>query len=112
MLYAISRRPFRPPMTCSSDGLGSPKRLLVVVLEHLGTGLRELRPVLLKASQDGEVALIDHGAAEALHVTGAGLLLLVRAAARRLLLSEGRVGKRNRQQGESQKISTHRVPSF
>jgi len=68
------------------------------------------KPVRARAAFDH--LSIEHGAAEALHVTGAGLLLLVCAAARRLLLSEGRVGKRNRQQGESQKISTHRVPSF
>ena len=55
--------------------------LLAVVFQHLVASRRDLGTILLKASQDGEVALIDHRAAEALHVAGAGLLLLRRSAA-------------------------------
>ena len=61
--------------------------LLPVAFQHLVAGRRDLRTILLQAGQDGEIALIDHRAAEALHVTGASLLLLRRSAA--LLLGEG-----------------------
>src|SRR5258708_17498141 len=61
--------------------------LLAVGFQHLVAGRRDLGAVLLQAGQDGEIALIDHRAAEALHVTGTGLLLLGRSAA--LLLGEG-----------------------
>src|SRR6516164_3922697 len=83
-------------------------RLLSVVLEHLVAGLRKLFAVLLQASQDREVALIDHGATMPLHVTGASLLL-VRVAP---MLREGRRGERERRQGEYQEKSTHRIPSY
>ena len=43
--------------------------------------------MFLQAGQDGEIALIDHRTAEALHVTGASLLLFRCSAA--LLLGEG-----------------------
>ena len=43
--------------------------------------LGQLGAVLLKAGQNGEIALIDHRAAEALNVARAGLLLVRRAAA-------------------------------
>jgi hypothetical protein len=82
--------------------------LLAVVLEHLGAGLRKLLPILLQAGEDGEVALIDHGATMPLHVTGASLLL-VRVAP---MLREGRRGERERGQGDYQEKSTHRIPSY
>ena len=66
---------------------GCESGLLAVAFQHLVAGSRDLGTILLKARQDGEIALVDHRAAEALHVAGAGRLLLRRAAA--LLLGEG-----------------------
>src|SRR6266478_9952802 len=111
MLRFLARRFLPADNGPIATALEQPRRLLVVILQHQGASLRELRPILLQASQDGEVTLIDHGAAEALHVAGAGFLFLLRAAPR-LLGGEGRVGKRERQQSESKKIFTHRVPSL
>src|SRR4051794_32893133 len=83
--------------------------LLVVVLQDLVAGLRDLGPVLLEAGQDGEITLVDDRTAELLHIARAGLLLGVRAAP---LLGErcGREG--GRQQGESDEKLTHCIPSF
>jgi len=66
--------------------------LLPVVLQHHTAWPTQLRTILLKASQNGEFALIDQRATEALNVAGAGLLLLGRAAA--LLLGDGTGGNR------------------
>ena len=55
--------------------------LLAVVFQHLIAGLGQFGTVLLKARQNGEIALIDHRTAEALNVARTGLLLLRRAAA-------------------------------
>src|SRR5882757_7857994 len=74
-------------------------RLLAVVFQHLIAGRRQLRTILLQAGQNGEIALIDHRAAEALDVARARLLLLRRAAA---LLRDGTGGNRDRQEGECQ----------
>src|SRR5258708_26765945 len=97
------------PPTMGATVLWQPRRLLLVALQHLGASLRKLRPILLQAGQDGEVTLINDRAAEALDVAGTGFLFLVRTAP---LLSESHGGERKRQQGESQEIFTHRVPSF
>jgi len=51
--------------------------LLVVVFQHLRACRGQLGTILLQASQNGEVALIDHRAAVALDIARAGLLLLV-----------------------------------
>ncbi|BAC48265.1 bll3000 [Bradyrhizobium diazoefficiens USDA 110] len=83
--------------------------LLVVVLQNLVAGLRDLGPVLLQAGQDGEIALIDDRTAELLHIARAGLLLGVRATP---LLGKCRRGKGRRQQGESDEKLTHCIPSF
>jgi hypothetical protein len=61
--------------------------LLPVVFEHLIAGLRQLRTILLKASQNREVTLIYHFAAVALYIARTGRLLFCRAAA--LLLGDG-----------------------
>jgi hypothetical protein len=87
--------------------------LLVVVLEHLIAGLGYLRAVLLQASQDGEVALINHGAAVALDIARTGRLFLRGAAAlRRLLLGYRTAGNANRQQGECEEKLMHFVPFY
>ena len=54
--------------------------LLPVADQHVAARGRELWPIFLEAGQNGEVALIHQLAAEALHVAGTCLLLLVRAA--------------------------------
>jgi hypothetical protein len=64
----------------------SERGLLPVVLQHLIAGRRDLGAILLQAGQDGEITLIDHRTTEALHVTGASLLLIRCSAA---LLGEG-----------------------
>jgi hypothetical protein len=65
--------------------------LLSVVLQHLIAGLGYLGAILLQASQNGEIALIDHRTAVALNVTRTGCLLLRRAAA--WLVGDGGGGK-------------------
>ena len=73
-----------------------------MVFEHLVAGLAQLRAILLEASQNGEVALIDHGTAEALDIARTGRLLF-RGAAASLLLGHRGGGNGDRQQGESEK---------
>src|ERR1700738_4357563 len=111
MLSAISRRAPRRPNQ-ANNGLAAATigcRLLAVVFQHLIAGRGQLGTILLQASQNGEIALIDHRAAETLHVARARLLLVRRAAA---LLGDGTGGNRDRQQGEWQEKFMHRVPSF
>ena len=60
--------------------------LLPVVFQHLIAGLGQFGPILLKARQHREVALIDHRAAVALNVARTGRLFFRRTAA--LLLGE------------------------
>ena len=79
-------------------------------LQHLVAGGADLAAVLLQAGENGEIALIDDGAAVTLHVTRAGLLLIGRTAP--LLLGEGAGRERDRQHGNSQEKFTHRIPSF
>jgi hypothetical protein len=79
--------------------IGCRRFLLIVVFQYLGARGAQFGAILLEASQYREVTLIDHRAAVALHVTGAGLLLLRRAAA--LLLGEGIRRNRYRQQEEA-----------
>jgi hypothetical protein len=67
--------------------------LLSVIFQHLIAGLAQFGSILLKASQNGEIALIDHRAAEALNVARASPLLLRRAAAL-LLLGDSAGGNR------------------
>jgi len=85
------RRP-RPIRTETTARCG----LLVVVLQDLIAGLGDLLPVLLQAGQDREVALIDHGAAEALDIARTGRLFLRGTAA--LILGYRTAGNRNREQ--------------
>jgi hypothetical protein len=58
---------------------------LTVALQDLDASRGELLAVFLQASKDREVALIHHGAAVPLHVTGASFLLFRCAA----MLREG-----------------------
>jgi hypothetical protein len=81
-----------------------------VVSQYLIAGWGQLGTNLLKASQNGEIALINHLAAVTLNIAGTSLLLLRRAAA--LLLRDGTGGNRYRQQSESEKKLMHRVPLF
>ena len=66
--------------------------LLAVVFQDLIAGQGQPGTVFLKARQNGEIALIDHRAAETLNVARTGLLLLRRAAA--LRLGDGTGGNR------------------
>ena len=59
---------------------GRERGLLAVALEDLVAGGADLGTMLLETGQDGEIALVDHRTAELLHVAGAGLLFLRRAA--------------------------------
>jgi hypothetical protein len=65
----------------------TPAKLLPVILEHLFAGPGQFGPILLKAREHREVALIDHRAAVALNVARTGHLFLRRTAA--LLLGDG-----------------------
>ena len=81
-----------PERACTG---GSPMRMLLllpVVFQHLITGRGQLGTILLKARQNGEVALIYHRAAEALNIARTSCLLLRRAAA--LLLRDRAGGNR------------------
>jgi hypothetical protein len=111
MLSGHAATPAPAPATSLSQRLPNARTaLLPVGLQHLIAGRADLGAILLEASEDGEVALIDHCAAVALNVAGAGLLFLRRAAA--LLLGEGIRRKGDRQQEECQEKFTHRIPSF
>jgi hypothetical protein len=85
------------------------RRLLAVIFQHLIASRAQLGTMLLQASQDGEIALIDNGSAETLHVARTRLLLIRRSAS---LLGDGTGGNRDRQQGKGQEKFMHRVPSF
>ena len=61
--------------------------LLPVVFQNLIASRADLGAILLQAGQNGEITLINHRAAEALHVAIAGLLLFRRSAT--LLLGDG-----------------------
>jgi hypothetical protein len=65
--------------------------LLPVVSQDLITGLGQFGTMLLKASEDGEVALIHHQAAKALDIARASLLLFRCTAP---LLGDGSGGHR------------------
>jgi hypothetical protein len=67
--------------------------LLPVVFQDLIAGRGDFWPILLKAGQDGQIALIYHRATEALNIARASLLLLRRAATL-LLLGVGPGGNR------------------
>jgi hypothetical protein len=96
MLSAIARK---TPAAAKSSRLRLQRRLsdaravlLPVVSQHLIAALGQLGTMLLKASQNGEIALIHHQAAEALDIARASPLLVRRAAA--LLLGDGPGGDR------------------
>ncbi|QFI77083.1 hypothetical protein F8237_05045 [Bradyrhizobium betae] len=89
--------------------VGQRPSLLVVALQNLVAGLRDLGAIFLEAGQDGEIALVDDRTAELLHIARAGLLFGVRAAS---CLGECRRRKGCRQQGESDEKLTHCIPSF
>ena len=97
MLSAISRKfPSRRNEADNGPRGGNGWRrvllLLPVVFQHLIAGRGQLGTMFLKAGQNGEVALIDHRAAEALNVARTGRLFLRRAAT--LLLGDGAGGNR------------------
>ena len=71
----------RPPQALAAAMGAVAGVLLAVVFQHLIAGLGQLGAVLLQAGQDGEVALIDDRAAEALNVARTGRLLFRRTAA-------------------------------
>ncbi len=74
------------------DGRRRVLLLLPVVFQHLIAGRGQLGTMFLKAGQNGEVALINHRAAEALNVARTSRLFLGRAAA--LLLGDSAGGNR------------------
>ena len=80
----VNNRPAAPIVGCAV--------LLPVVSQHLIAGLGQFGTMLLKASEDGEVALIHHQAAKALDISRASLLLFRCAAP--LLLGDGPGGHR------------------
>jgi len=96
MLSAISRKlPWRRNAADNGPATaiaGGERCLLPVVFQHLIAGRGQLGTMLLKAGQNGEIALIDHRAAEALNVARTSRLFLRRAAA--LLLGDGAGGNR------------------
>src|SRR5580658_8729841 len=67
----------------SAGGCGRQMRsiLLPVVLQHLIACFADLGTIFLEAGQNGEIALIDQLAAEALNISGTSFLLFRRAAA-------------------------------
>jgi hypothetical protein len=110
---ALRDCPRTPPRQIRVDGRrlrAASAALLPVVFQYLLAGLGQFGPILLKARQHREVALIDHRAAVALNVTRTGRLFFRRTAA--LLLGDGSAGNRQRQQDEWQEKFMHRVPSF
>src|SRR5207302_4486468 len=108
---ANSRGAGMRPITGPRRGLREASAaLLPVVFQHLIAGRGQLGTMFLKAGQNGEVALLDHRAAEALNVARTSRLFLRRAAA--LLLCDGAGGNRLRQQEECQERFMHSVPSF
>ena len=91
------RVPIKPrtgPADAISGASGPSRRrvLLPVAFQHLIAGRADFGTILLKASQNGEIALIDHCTAVALNVARTGGLLLRRTAALLLLLLGGADG--------------------
>jgi hypothetical protein len=78
-----------------------------VVFQNLIAAAADPGAILLKASQNDEIALIHQFAAKALDVAGTGFLLFRRTAA---LLGDGTRGKWDRRQDKGQEKFTHRVP--
>src|SRR5712672_4161581 len=83
------------------------RSLLPVADQHAAACGRKLRTIFLEAGQNGKIALIHQLAAETLHVVGACLLLLIRAA-----MSQGAGRSCDTQQGECQKEFAHGVTSL
>jgi hypothetical protein len=104
---ARRRGQIKPLQARSGDYWMRARLLLPVVSQHLIAGLGQFWTMLLKASQNREVALIDQRAAKALNIARASFLLVWRAAA--LLLGDGPGG--HRQQDKCQEKFSHRVPS-
>jgi hypothetical protein len=99
-----------------AQGGGRPRvTLLPVAQQNLIARMGQFGTILLKAGQNGQVALVHDGAAKFLNIVRAGPLLLRRAAPLLLLLllllSHGSGGSRQRQQSECKEKFTHRVPS-
>src|SRR5258708_40077624 len=98
MLSAIPsdfrRRPNATEQACSDDFPDANAALLVVLFQHLIAGLAALGTILLKARQNGEIALVDHRPTITLNVPRTGCLLLRRAAALRLRLCAAAGGDR------------------
>jgi hypothetical protein len=89
----IPRPPNQARKRACGRNYGMPVVLLLpMVFQHLITSLGYFGTMLLKAGQNGEIALIDHRAAVALNVARTSRLLLRRAAA--LLLGDGTGGNR------------------
>jgi hypothetical protein len=81
--------------------------LLPVADQHVAARDRKLLTIFLEASQNGKIALIHQLVAETLHVAGARLLLLIRAA-----MGKGASRNLDRQQDERQKEFVHGVTTF
>src|ERR1700687_258244 len=81
--------------------------LLPVADQHVAARGRKLWTIFLEATQNRKIALIHQLATETLHVAGACLLLLIRAAT-----SQGATRNRDRQQDERHEKSVHYVHSF
>src|SRR5258707_6396640 len=90
----------------SDQGMTAPRfidcSLLPVADQHVAARGRKLWTIFLEAGQNGEVALVHQLAAETLHVAGACLLLLLRAA-----MSQGASRNWDRQQDKSQEEFMH-----
>jgi len=92
MLSAIARkRRLRSNSVNNRPAAAAMIVLLPVVSQDLITGLGQFGTMLLKASEDGEVALIHHQAAKALDIARASLLLFRCTAP---LLGDGSGGHR------------------
>src|ERR1700683_1473020 len=75
----------------------SSRPLLPVADQHVTARGRELRPIVLEASQNRKIALIHQRAAKTLDVARASLLILLRAA-----MSQGASRDRGAQQDQRQ----------
>src|SRR5437764_14502212 len=112
----------QPPAGLNASPRGPARRLpdsawsllRTVLLEHLVTSHAQFGTMLLKAGQNGEIALIDHRTAVALDIASTGRLLLRGAAALRLRLGLADCTGTNayRQQDDCHGKFEHHVPSF
>jgi hypothetical protein len=77
---AVRRRALLHSDQDVTDRLSIDRSLLPMADQHVAARGRKLWTIFLEAGQNGEIALIHQLAAETLHVAGACLLLLLRAA--------------------------------